>query len=187
MRRRAVDARAPSHRGPAPVVWSGLLALLLLSSACELVGGGGDGDADDDVAVAPGARLGSVALTADCTERGEGSVESLSLTGTYDCEDGFTVDMKNDSSTGSGPLRMRLSLGDVEAVSEEPIPGPTTTPQPEFAFVSAEVEGGSCGVDGAVVCELDSLPPAAAISVTVQISPPPLVATVTTEVVLFQV
>lgn len=180
----------PGRRRPMAV------AALLLLSACRLVGGnagGGDRAAEEEPpALAPAAELGSVALTASCQSSDRGRVQTLSLKGSYDCEETFTVTMENAAASATGPLQMELLLRSVADESDGPIVGPTGTetdaPAGDFTVASASADGASCEVGGGVaVCRVDGLSPGTVVSVGLGISPAPGGATVTTEVAVGEV
>lgn len=165
------------------LAWAALL--LIVVPACQLVGG--DGDEDDQIpAVAPAARLGSVALTAGCDSDDQGRVRSLELVGSYDCQDGFAVAMINTGDASTGPVRADLRLQQV--APDDPVAGPTTPGEGDeqaagFILSSASVDRGTCEVrEGAALCELDPLSGGDTLIITLTIEPRPEVATVTTGV-----
>lgn len=171
-----------------------LVAMCFLT-ACQIVGGDGGDDGGEaggnGPVVDPNVELGSVALTASCDSSDGGQVQSLSLEGSYDCDENFLVNMTNEGES-VGPVRMHLALGDVEAESEGPMPGPTMVcedagqpPSDSFRLDSADADGGSCRLgETTAVCDLEPLSGGASVAVTLEICPAPEVATVTTEVVL---
>ncbi|MGH2723750.1 MAG: hypothetical protein ACRDI0_05700 [Actinomycetota bacterium] len=156
---------------------------------CPVVGGDGGvaGGGDEPPAVAPAAELGSVALTANCESSGDGEVQAVSLVGTYDCDARFAVTMSNAGSEELGGLVAQLDLADVELA---PVAGPTTpgveAGEPEgFGLASVDAKGASCEVGGVrAVCDLESLSAGESAVITLEISPSPEVATVTTDVTL---
>lgn len=168
------------------------MAMIVLT-ACQIVGGDGDGGeaGGNGPVVDPNVELGSVALTASCDSSDGDEIESLSLQGSYDCDENFLVSMTNEGES-VGPVRMHLTLGDVETESDGPVPGPTMVcedagqpPSDSFRLDSAGIDAGSCQVgESTATCDVEPLSQGATVAVTLEICPPPQTATVTTEVVL---
>jgi hypothetical protein len=171
----------------------GVLVLL----ACQPLGGDGGielGGDDDLPAVDPGVTLGDAALTASCDESDAARIKNLSLEGSYDCEENFTVAM---TSTGqaTGQLRMQLALTELDSEADGPVAGPTPgvpicedageAPTDTFRLDSIQTDAGTCELgESAAVCDIRPLSAGATVDVVLEICPPPQQATVTTNVVL---
>jgi hypothetical protein len=169
-----------------------VLLFVCLAPGCQLVGGNG-GEVAGDVeppAVAPAAELGSVALTANCDSSGEGEIQAIQLVGSYDCDENFNVTLTNSGSEQLGSLEAQLTLAEVNPEGDIPVPGPAPTgtehtPGGVFTLASVDAEGASCEAGPSrVLCELEPLPDGESAEITLQISPGPEQATVTTEVIL---
>lgn len=169
-----------------------VLLLVCLAPACPLVGGDSGttaGDVEPPV-VAPAAQLGSVALTASCDSSEEDEIQAIKLVGSYDCDDNFNVTLTNSTSEQIGSLRAQLTLAEVVPEGEIPVPGPTPTetehPPPSlFTLASVDAGGASCEAGPSrVLCEVEPLAEGESAEITLQISPGPEQATVTTEVIL---